>query len=83
MRAIPNCGSSLHALQHFLHIHPQLAQHRDENLVLVLQVVENNLDLLLGLDVDFQIVLGARLGVSANNILSDHDETHKQDRLER
>ena len=47
-------------------------------LVLVLEVVENNLDLLLGLDVDFQIVLGAGLGVPTNDILAHHDKGHEQ-----
>ena len=42
--------------------------------VLVLKVVEDDLDLLLGLDVDFQIMLGASLGMSTNDILSHHDE---------
>src|SRR5215472_12821502 len=41
-------------------------------------MMENDLDLLLGFDVNFEIMFGANLGVTTLNILTHHDERHKE-----
>src|SRR5262249_1210850 len=58
--------------------HTQLFKHGDKNRILVFQVVQDDFDLLLSLDVDLEIVLGAKLGVAALNILAHHDERHQE-----
>ncbi len=54
-----------HALHQLVYIDPEVAQHRDEDLVLVLKMMQDDLDLLLGLDVDLEVMLRTRLGVRA------------------
>ena len=44
----------------------------------MLEVVKNDLDLLLGFDVDLQIVLCSSLAMPALKVLANHDEWHQQ-----
>lgn len=44
---------------------------------LVFEVMEDGLNLLLGFDIDLQIMLGAGLGMFADHVLTNHDEGHE------
>jgi hypothetical protein len=44
----------------------------------MLEVVQNDLDLLLGFYVDLQVVLCSSLGMLALKVLANHDERHQQ-----
>ena len=56
-----------------------LASQLQQQIVLIFEVFEDHLDLLLGLNIDLEVVLGAGLGVGALDVLPDHDQRHQQD----
>src|ERR1700729_2354838 len=62
----------------FFETDAELFHHRDENGILVFEMLQDDFDFLLGLDVDFEIVVRAKFGMAPLDILADHDQRHQK-----
>src|SRR5205085_7051743 len=72
------CTARLTCLEDFVDLHALSFQHRSQKVVLLLEVTENDLDLLLRLHVHLEVMFRTRLGVTALDVLADHDERHQK-----
>ena len=61
-----------------LKIYAEFFNHRDENGVLILQMLQDDLDFLLRFDVDFKVIVRAKFGMAPLDILADHDQRHQK-----